>query len=293
MSRAQSRSTGRLHLAAGILTAVIAFIAAALPAQAIEIERVVSPGGIKAWLVRDTSVPLLSIEFSFRGGRTYDPVEKAGLSSLGGGLLDEGAGSLDSKSFQAELQNKSIRMSFAAGRDTFRGSLKALNKHRDKAIDLMALALTQPRFDAEPIERLRQQTLVRLKRNSTDPNYIAGRTWSKAVYGEHPYSMPSNGTEETIKAIKRADLVEFVKQRFAQNILIVGVTGNITAEELGPLLDRGFGALPKRVEMTKIADVPPKSSGETYVVDLDVPQSSIIFGQQAFSAATPIGTRDW
>ena len=289
MSRAQSRLTGRLHLAAGILTAVIAFTAAALPAQAIEIERVVSPGGIKAWLVRDTSVPLLSIEFSFRGGRTYDPVEKAGLSSLVSGLLDEGAGSLDSKNFQAELQNKSIRMSFAAGRDTFRGSLKALNKHRDKAIDLLALALTQPRFDAEPIERLRQQTLVSLKRNSTNPNYIAGRTWSKAVYGEHPYSMPSNGTEETIKAIKRADLVEFVKQRFAQNILIVGVTGNITAEDLGPLLDRAFGPLPKRVELTKIADVPPKSSGETYVVDLDVPQSSIIFGHAGLQRSDP----DW
>ena len=85
MSRAQSRSTGRLHLAAGILTAVIAFTAAALPAQAIEAERVVSPGGIKAWLVRDTSVPLLSIEFRSAAAGP-DPVE-AGLSSLVSGLL--------------------------------------------------------------------------------------------------------------------------------------------------------------------------------------------------------------
>ena len=128
MSRAQSRSTGRLHLAAGILTAVIAFTAAALPAQAIEIERVVSPGGIKAWLVRDTSVPLLSIEFSFRGGRTYDPVEKAGLSSLVSGLLDEGAGSLDSKSFQAELQNKSIRMRLRRRTRYVQGKLKSIEQ---------------------------------------------------------------------------------------------------------------------------------------------------------------------
>ena len=147
--------------------------------------------------------------------------------------------------------------------------------------------MTQPRFDAEPIERLRQQTLVGLKRNSTI-RIISPAHLVEAVYGEH-LSMPSNGTEETIKAIKRADLVEFVKQRFAQNILIVGVTGNITAEELGPLLDRGFGALPKRVELTKIADVPPKSSGETYVVDLDVPQSSIIFGQAGLQRSDP----DW
>ena len=84
--------------------ALLLLIIVTNPASAIEIQRVKSPGGIEAWLVRDTSVPILSIEFSFRGGRTCDPADKAGLSSLLSGMLDEGAGGIDSKSFQAELQ---------------------------------------------------------------------------------------------------------------------------------------------------------------------------------------------
>ncbi len=279
MSRSQSPLTFRSQIVARLLTTVILFVASALPSQAIEIKKVVSPSGIEAWLVRDTSIPLFSIEFSFRSGQTHDPKGKAGLSNLVSGLLDEGAGPLNSKLFQAELQNRSIQMNFAAGRDTFQGSLKALNKHRDKAVELLALALTQPRFDTEPVERLRQQTLVGLKHQSTNPDYIAGRTWSKVIYGEHPYSTASSGTEETINSINRADLIDFVKQRFAKNQLIVGATGDITAKELGPLLDQAFSALPNEIELPKIAKAPEKIQGETYVVNLDVPQSSIIFGQ--------------
>jgi zinc protease len=249
------------------------------PAHAIDIQPVVSPGGIKAWMVRDTSVPVLSIEFSFRGGRTYDSTDKAGLSSLLIGLLDEGAGPLDSKAFQAELQNRSIKMNFSSGHDTFRGSLKVLNKHRERAIELLNLALTKPRFNTEPLERMRQQSLISLERRSTNPDYIAGRTWATAVYGDHPYAMPSSGTPTTIAGITRDDLLEYVRERFARDLLIIGVTGDITATELAPLLDQAFGSLPKSKVLPAIADAAPRLTGDTYVVELDVPQSSIIFGQ--------------
>ncbi len=282
------RDCRRLRLAAAVLVA--GFLAAhSLPVRAIEIQRVVSPGGIEAWLVQDRSVPVLSIEFSFRGGRTYDPATKAGLSGLVSGLLDEGAGSLDSEAFQAELQSRSIRMSFSAGRDTFRGSLKTLNKHRDKAIELLALALTEPRFDAEPVERMRQQALVSLKRQSTDPDYIAGRTWATAVYGDHPYAMPSGGTPETIAAIERGDLIDFVRTRFARNLLIVGVTGDIAPDQLSGLLDRAFGMLPAEIPLAEIAPPKLQLNGDTYVVPLDVPQSSIVFGQPGLPRQDP----DW
>ena len=267
--------------------ALLLLIIVTNPASAIEIQRVKSPGGIEAWLVRDTSVPILSIEFSFRGGRTCDPADKAGLSSLLSGMLDEGAGGIDSKSFQAELQNKSIRMSFVAGRDTFRGSLKTLNTHRDRAVELLSLALSQPHFDAEPLERMRQQSLVSLNRRATNPNYIAGRTWATAVFGSHPYALPSNGTEKSLKAITRHDLIDAVKSRFARNLLVIGVTGDITSAELEPLLDHAFGALPARKDLPSIPEVEPDLRGNTYVVDLDVPQSAILFGQRGLRRDDP------
>ncbi|PPR63127.1 MAG: putative zinc protease [Alphaproteobacteria bacterium MarineAlpha4_Bin2] len=274
------------------ILAVLAFftwLADAAPVRAIEIQRVKSPGGIEAWLVRDTSVPILSIEFSFRGGRTFDPLDKSGLSNLLSGLLDEGAGTLDSKAFQTELENKSIQMSFGAGRDAFSGSLKTLNEHRSRAIELLSLALTEPRFDKEPVERMRQQALVALKRGTTNPDYIAGRTWATAVFGNHPYSRPSLGNEKSLQAITRKDLLKVIKERFARNLLIVGVTGDITPAKLGPLLDQAFGGLPERTELHTIPEVEPNLSGDTYVVELDVPQSAIRFGQTGLKRNHP----DW
>tara|TARA_B100000674_G_scaffold489183_1_gene502731 strand:- start:325 stop:1440 length:1116 start_codon:yes stop_codon:yes gene_type:complete len=202
-------------------------------------------------------------------------------------MLDEGAGGIDSKSFQAELQNKSIRMSFVAGRDTFRGSLKTLNTHRDRAVELLSLALSQPHFDAEPLERMRQQSLVSLNRRATNPNYIAGRTWATAVFGSHPYALPSNGTEKSLKAITRHDLIDAVKSRFARNLLVIGVSGDITSAELEPLLDQAFGALPARKDLPSIPEVEPDFRGNTYVVDLDVPQSAILFGQRGLRRDDP------
>ena len=259
----------------------------AAPASAIEIQRVKSPGGIEAWLIRDTSMPILSIEFSFRGGRTYDPADKAGLSNLLSGMLDEGAGEIDSKTFQEELQNKSIRMSFGAERDTFRGSLKTLNTHRDRAVELLSLALTRPHFDAEPLERMRQKSLVALKRRVTNPNYIAGRTWATAVFGSHPYALPSNGTEKSLTAITRQDLIDAVNSRFARNLLVIGVTGDITSAELEPLLDHAFGALPARRDLPSIPEAEPDFRGDTFVVGLDVPQSAILFGQRGLKRNDP------
>ena len=88
-----------------VVGALLAFAPAAFAAK--NVERVVSPGGIEAWLVRDTTVPLLSIEFSFRGGAVSDPAGKEGRADFATDLMTEGAGDLDSQAFQKVLEDRS------------------------------------------------------------------------------------------------------------------------------------------------------------------------------------------
>ena len=92
-------------------------------------------------------------------------------------LLDEGAGDLDAKAFHERLERKAIELSFRAGRDHFRGTLRTLKENRDEAFDCLRLALTEPRFDAEAVERIRAQIISRLRRETTSPNDIASRNW--------------------------------------------------------------------------------------------------------------------
>jgi len=256
-------------------------------AGAVEVKEITSPGGLTAWLVEDHTVPLVSIEFSFRGGASLDPEGREGLADMTSSLIDEGAGDLDSQAFQGILQNNSITVRFSAGMDTFRGSMKALNKHRDQAADLVALALTQPRFDEEPVERIRSQILVGLERDKANPRAIAGDTWWHSAFPAHPYGRPSEGTVETVSAITADDMRRFVADRFAKDQLLIGVVGDVTPEEAGALIDRAFGALPDRAAPFEVPDTDAAASGETIVVSFPTPQAVIVFGHAGILRKDP------
>ena len=270
-----------------LAVAIVSIHAVTGAARAVEVISVTSPGGITAWLVEDHSIPLTAIEFSFRGGAAVDPAGKEGLAGLTSSLIDEGAGDLTSQAFQGILENKSITLRFSAGMDTFRGSVKSLNRDRTEAIRLLRLALTEPRFDDEPVERIRNQILVGLERAKTDPRSLAGETWWRAVFPDHPYGRPSEGTMDSVKAITVADMRQFVRQRFAREQLFVGVVGDITPAELAPLLDEAFGALPASGTAIDVPDAEANATGETIVVSLDTPQSVMVFGQRGVLRSDP------
>jgi zinc protease len=257
------------------------------PASAMTIERVKSPGGIEAWVVRDAAVPLIAVDFSFGGGTDQDPKDKAGLASLAASLLDEGAGSLDSKAFQEKLERRAIELSFRANRDAFRGTLRTLKENRDEAFEALRLALNEPRFDSEAIERMRAQTLSQLRRNSTNPNDIASRTWWANAFPNHPYGQPTSGTPETVAAIGVDDLRGYIRRVLARDNLKIAIVGDIDLETAGKLLDSTFGALPAKADLTPVPNVAPQGMGRRVVVELDVPQAVILFGGPGVARSDP------
>jgi zinc protease len=272
-------------LALGVAVSVLS-LGAAPSSAATNVERVVSDGGIEAWLINEPSIPFMSLSLQFKGGAALDPEGREGLASMVSSLIDEGAGELDSHAFRTELEDLAIRLSFDAGRDTFSGELRTLTEHRDRAFELLRLALTEPRFDEEPVARLRSQILADLRRRSEDPNYIASLTWFESAFPGHPYGRPTQGTPDSIEAIATEDLEAFVAERFARDNLFIGVAGDVTPEELKPLLDLAFGDLPERSAPIEIAATTPAADG-TVVVRRAVPQSQVLFGQTGFERHDP------
>ncbi len=246
---------------------------------AAKIQRVTSPGGITAWLVEEHTVPLISVEFAFRGGSSQEEAAKSGTANLLSGLLDEGAGDLDAQAFQERLETSAVELRFDASRDSFDGSLKTLVDKSDEAFELLRLAVNEARLDDEPIERIRAQILARIRRNSTDPGNVAVENWLEAAFPDHPYGRRGIGTEETVAAITRDDLVRFRERNFARSNLVVAVVGAIDAATLAPALDEIFGALPAEATLDPVADIMPGSIGETKTVDMDIPQTTIMFGR--------------
>jgi zinc protease len=278
-------------LAAGVLLLLAApavmLALAASAAGAMTIERVVSPGGIEAWLVRDQALPLIALEFAFTGSADQDPADKPGVANMATSLLDEGAGPYDAAAFQGGLESKAIELSFRAGRDHLRGSLRTLKDNRDEAFDYLRLALTEPRFDAAAVERIRAHIISRLQREATSPNDIASRNWWAAAFPDHPYGRPVNGTLESLPRITVDDLKSYVRRALARDTLKLAVVGDIDAETAGKLIDRTFGALPAKAELTPVANVVPQGLGRTIVVHLDVPQAVVTFGGPGIARNDP------
>src|SRR4029453_8695062 len=191
------------------------------------IERVVSPGGIEAWLVHDSALPLIAMEFAVLGSADQDPPGKPGVANMATSLLDEGAGPFDAAAFQGRLESKAIELSFRPGGDYFRGTLRTLKENRDEAFDYLRLALTEPRFDAADVERIRSQIVSRLQRETTNPNDMASRNWWATAFPDHPYGRPVNGTVESLSFISVDDLKSYAKRALSRDKLKIAVVGDI------------------------------------------------------------------
>jgi zinc protease len=259
----------------------------AAPVRAeIAIQEVTSPGGIKAWLVEDHNIPFTALELQFKGGSSLEAPDKRGVINLMTATLEEGAGEMDSKAFAEARDALAAGISFDSGADSVGVSAKFLTENRDQAIELMREALVNPRFDQDAVDRVREQVLSNLRANEKDPGTLASEKFDALAFGDHPYATTGDGTIETVTKLTRDDVVAAHKAALARDRVFVAASGDITAEELGKLLDRLLGDLPATGAPQPVAApwlLPP---GVT-VVDFPTPQSTVFFGQQGIPRDDP------
>src|SRR5580704_17522918 len=245
---------------------------------AAKIQHLISPGGIEAWFVQDATVPLVAMEFAMDGGAAQDPDGKAGVGNMVADLIDEGSGDLDSRAFHEHLDRRAIELSFSVTRDYFRGSLRMLKENKDEAFDLLRLSLTSPNFDGADVERIRAQLISGLKRETSNPNSLAGRKFLEIAYGDHPYGRPAGGTLESVPNITIADMKNYVGRVLTREHLKIAVVGDIDAASLGTLLDRTFGRLPAKSTLVPVPDIAASKPPQREFIALDVPQTVVTFG---------------
>jgi len=178
-------------------------------------------------------------------------------------------------------------MGFQVGRDYFHGTLRTLNEHRDEAFDLLGLALTKPRFDADAIERVRGQVMAVLRRENTNPNSLASRSWWHTAFPQHPYGREARGSLDTVPLIGAADLRNFVHHTFARNELTISIVGDVDEKTAGALIDRAFAGLPAKNDLKPIPAATPQGMGRRIVIDVDVPQAVVTFGGNGIERNDP------
>lgn len=244
--------------------------------RASKVQQIVTPGGIRAWLVEDYAVPLVAFDFAFKAGAANDPQGRAGATSMLSALMDEGAGHLDSDAFHRALDDKAVELAFHAGHDTLSGDLKTLSRHTADAFDLLKLAVNEPRFDVDALERVRAQTIAGLKHEANDPDALASRAWRRTAFPNHPYARHVSGDLESVPAVTREDIVNLHRKIMARRNLRIAAVGAIDAGQLAAQIDRVFGSLPADPDVIEVPAIEP-ALGLREIVDVDVPQTAIRF----------------
>ncbi len=257
------------------------------PLKALEIQNVTTQGGFQYWLVEDPMVPVVSVQILFEGGSRFESEDKLGASDLAANLLTQGAGEMDREALQQAFYDLALRTEFGANIDHGSARFRTLRKNLDRSFDLFTLVLTQPRFEEEDIERVKTQHIAALKKQQESAGYVAYQTWAELSFGDHPYGRPSDGTPETIAAVTREDLLDIVNKIYSRDKIYIAVVGDVSAEEMSPLIDKYLSRLPQDVFLNLVEEIQLAPATPLEVVEKDVPQSTLFFGHQGIRRDHP------
>ena len=254
------------------------FLLSSINLLALDVEEIVSERNIKAWIVEDNSVPIVSMNLTFKGGAYFDSFGKEGTSTFVAALLDEGSGSLTSKEFKDEMKNLGMKLDFRSSKDELSVSFQTISKNSKKSFKLLRSSLIEPRFDSKEIEKIRNQIISSLKIKESNLQSFSSQQFEKNFYLDHKFSRNVEGSLKSIKDIKKTDLQEYQRKNFTKSNLIIGISGDISKLEMKKQLDVIFGDLPEGDEKNFfIKDIKEVRTGELKIKKKS-PQTSVIFG---------------
>lgn len=254
----------------------------------INVTDVKTPKGLSAWLVENHEIPVLSLSIAFKSaGNKNDPEGKLGVCNLLSGMLDEGAGDYSSQDFKKRLLEKNIELSVHQNHDHFMISFRTVKDSIPEAFRLIRLILTCPRFEADALQRVKNQIQISNQQSLQNPRVLAGDTLNSLLYEKHPYGRTTLEELKDLGNITADDLRHYMSSHFTKDRLVISAAGSITSEELTKLIDETFGDLPEKYAGSEIPHVDLHHLGETKTVPLPIPQSVVLFVQKGIQRKDP------
>jgi zinc protease len=209
-----------------------------------KIQHWLTTNGARVYYVHAPELPMVDVRVVFDAGSARD-ADKHGLAQLTSSLLDEGVPGMDVNRIAETFESVGANYGADSLRDMAVTSLRSLTEPAalDIALPLFARVLAEPVFPQKSFERNRKAMLVGLQQEQQSPSAIVEKTFYRNVYGNHPYASPSNGTQQSVSALTRDDVIGFhAKYYVAQNavIAIVGSVERKQAEGIAEQLTQGM-----------------------------------------------------
>jgi zinc protease len=258
----------------------------ALPA----IEKQKLSNGLEIWVVRQTELPIVSINMVFKSGGTVDPTGKTGLASLTAGLISNGTKNRTAVEIANQLQEIGATAGTSSDWDSANISMQTLTKNIDRVLDIYSDVIVNPTFPENELETARQRALIGLRQSRDNPNAIASVVYNQLLYEKnHPYGTSLGGTQASISSINQSDLMNFYQTYYRPNNAVLIVVGDTTMSAIRPKIESAFANWkPGQVPATRVPDAAAFDRPGIYVVDKPgAAQSVITIGQVGVSRGNP------
>ncbi len=253
-----------------------------------EIQHWKTSNGARVYFVAAPQLPMLDIRVVFDAGSARDG-KLPGLALMTNALLDAGAGDLDEETIAERLEGLGAQLSSTALRDMAMVSLRSLSDARylDPAVAILARIIGEPRFPEEVFQRERKRLLVSLRAEQQSPGDIASKAFYRAIYGEHPYASPVNGTEESLQALRRSDLQRFHQRYYVAANAVVALVGDLTREEAEKLAEQLVAPLSTGTAAPSLPAVKPLAGAVERSLPHPSTQTHILLGQPGMTRTDP------
>lgn len=251
-------------------------------------DREVLPNGLVLLHSEQNALPIVRVVLAVRAGSVTEPPEKAGLANLTADMLNEGTASRSSREISEQIEFVGGELTTSGGEDYITVTLSVLKKDVDLGFDLLSDIVLNPAFRDDEIQRRKAIIKSSIRQQKEEPGIVASKAFRKAVFGDHPYGRPVEGTEESLDAITRADILNFHREYYAPNNSILSVVGDITKKELQALLDKYFkGWAKKGVTEKPLQEPRPGTTPRFIKIDKDLTQTNIILGHLGINRGNP------
>jgi zinc protease len=244
--------------------------------------------GVPVYFVPAPELPMVDVEVVFDAGSARDG-DKPGLATLTNSLLNEGAGGHSADQIAEQFDNLGAQVSYSVDRDMATISLRSLTdtKLLQPALEMLAVLITQPDFEASTFERVRQQTLAGLKYQQQSPDTIAEKAFYQAVFAEHPYATLADGTPESVAKLIREDLKAFHTRYYVASNALVAITGALERTAAEQLANTLVKQLVKGDKAPALPPVKPLAEAKTLHLEHPSTQTHLIIGQPGTARKDP------
>ena len=246
--------------------------------------------GLNVWVVKQSELPIVSMNLVVNTGGTLDPADRSGLAAFTAQLLDDGTKTRSAVDISNQLQSIGANLGSNAGWDAANVSLQTLTKNLDKALGIYSDVIINPVFPDSELNTLKMRSLVGLRQRKDNPNAISNVVYNALLYGKnHPYGRSLSGDQASIQAMNKAEIEKFYQTYYRPNNSALIVVGDVDEKTLMPKLEKAFADWkPADVPQTAAPAAATFDAPGIYIVDRPgSAQSVVTIGQVGVSRDNP------